>query len=109
MAANTKIKYHTVRANFDHIVERIKPALEELARKAFAHYLITSRDLSLAENFMIPVDKESKASKLLQLILDKIKGKEDLFYTFVAILKEIPDLEELAGDLQTKLKGTCDA
>ena len=90
----------TVQANFDRLVNAIKPAVGEVARKAYERNLITLQSVSDAENLMLPEDHRSSA--LLRQIQDKIEENETIFHVFISILRDVPLLRDLADDIDVQ-------
>lgn len=82
---------------FERVVNAIKPNIKSVALKAFTKKLISVQNLSEAEN--VWADEPTRASKLAQLILNKVEEEQSNFFVFVAILEEIPSLESLAKEL----------
>ena len=105
MATNC-YKYEALQTRFDRLVTAVKADVGVVARKAFSAKLISANNLSAAGN--LTRDEDDRASALLQQILNKVEENSSNFDTFVAILKAVPVLKDLADELN-KAVGECDS
>ena len=67
---------------------------EEACRVGLLHSDVKDMMLSL------PVDAKTKARSLLQSIEGKVKGQPNLFHRLLAVLRNLPELTDLANLLQ---------
>ena len=88
MAEPTSSKYTIVQANFDRLVNVVKPAVGEFARKAFSKTLITKQNMIAASNLMF--EEEYRATAVLGHILDKIEDNQAVFEELLGIFQDIP-------------------
>lgn len=96
--ATVSHKYQILRSRFDVLVDAVKFHVEKVARKLFEKNLISNDNKSAAENDVI--SQETRASKLLDHVLVKVKENDTNCDVFIAILEEIPVLENQADKLR---------